>query len=73
MTALLTHVYRSGEVHRFAAEGQDFIYLVSAGAIFALDGAVAQVLSMRWCRLWSMRARAMPMPRIWCGNCVWPV
>jgi uncharacterized protein len=46
MTALLTHVYRSGEVHRFAAEGQDFIYLVSAGAIFALDGAVAQVLSM---------------------------
>jgi len=46
MTALLTHRYRSGEVHRFAAADQDFIYLVSAGAIFALDGAVADVLAL---------------------------
>lgn len=46
MSAPLTHTYRSGEVHRFDAQGQDFIYLVSAGAIFALDGAVGEVLSM---------------------------
>lgn len=46
MSALLTHRYRSGEVHRFAAAEQDFIYLVSAGAIFALDGAVADVLAL---------------------------
>jgi uncharacterized protein len=42
----LNHTYRSGEVHRFDAQGQDFIYLVSAGAIFALDGAVGEVLAM---------------------------
>lgn len=44
MTAPLNHTYRLGEMHRFAAEEQDFIYLVSAGAIFALDAGVAQVL-----------------------------
>ena len=45
MTALLTHRYRLGEMHRFNAGGAEFVYLPQAGAIFALDEATAQVLA----------------------------
>ncbi|MFW7267925.1 quinohemoprotein amine dehydrogenase maturation protein [Gluconacetobacter sp. Hr-1-5] len=37
--------YRRGELHEFRAAGQDFIYLVTAGAIFALDDGARRVLS----------------------------
>ena len=36
--------YRRGEMHEFQSAGQDFLYLVSAGAIFALDEAAHGVL-----------------------------
>ena len=39
MTILATRRYRLGELHEFQASGQPFVYLVSAGAIFALDEA----------------------------------
>ncbi|GBQ92456.1 radical SAM family protein [Acetobacter nitrogenifigens DSM 23921 = NBRC 105050] len=37
--------YRRGELHEFEAGGNDFIYLVAAGAIFALDEAARTVLA----------------------------
>lgn len=37
--------YRRGELHEFNAGGNDFIYLVSAGAIFSLDEAARAVLT----------------------------
>ena len=39
-----TRVYRLGEFHRFEAEGAHFLYLVPAGAIFAVDGAVGKII-----------------------------
>ena len=39
-----TRVYRLGEFHRFQAEGAHFLYLVPAGAIFAVDGAVGKII-----------------------------
>lgn len=38
-------LYRRGELHEFRAAEQGFIYLVSAGAIFALDEGAAAVLA----------------------------
>lgn len=38
--------YRLGEFHRFEAAGQPFFYLVSAGAVFALDEAASSLLDM---------------------------
>lgn len=46
MTTLLAHRYRAGEIHEFKAAGADFIYLVTAGAIFAADGATRKVLDL---------------------------
>jgi uncharacterized protein len=45
VTALLEHRYRAGEMHRFAAAGEEFVYLPQAGAIFALDAATDGVLT----------------------------
>lgn len=45
MTSLSTLRYRRGELHAFQAAGHDFVYLVSAGAIFALDEASASLLA----------------------------
>lgn len=39
-----TRTYRLGEFHRFDAEGALFLYLVPAGAIFAVDGAVGKLV-----------------------------
>ena len=48
MTAIMvpvqTRVYRLGEFHRFHAAGAQFLYLVPAGAIFAVDTAVGQLI-----------------------------
>lgn len=44
MTPLTATRYRRGELHEFQAAGNDFIYLVSAGAIFALDDGASAVL-----------------------------
>ena len=48
MTATLvandTRAYRLGEFHRFEAGGANFLYLVPAGAIFAVDGAVGKLI-----------------------------
>lgn len=44
MTSMAATRYRRGELHEFQAAGQDFIYLVSAGAIFALDDGASAVL-----------------------------
>lgn len=44
MTATEARVYRSGEFHRFDAAGAHFLYLVPAGAIFAVDDAVARLI-----------------------------
>ena len=38
--------YRRGELHEFRASDTDFIYLVSAGAIFALDDGTRAVLDL---------------------------
>ncbi|WP_298166247.1 radical SAM protein, partial [Novosphingobium sp.] len=47
MTATrLAHRYRSGEIHEFRAQGADFIYLVTAGAIFAADDMTRKVLDL---------------------------
>jgi len=46
MTTTLTHRYRSGEIHEFRAQGADFIYLVTAGAIFAADTMTRKVLDL---------------------------
>ncbi|MBT2187280.1 quinohemoprotein amine dehydrogenase maturation protein [Sphingobium sp. H33] len=37
--------YRRGEMHSFQSVGQEFMYLVSAGSIFALDQAATNVLA----------------------------
>ncbi|MGD9810968.1 MAG: quinohemoprotein amine dehydrogenase maturation protein [Sphingobium sp.] len=44
MTAIRSGNYRRGEMHEFSAAGQPFMYLVSAGAIFALDEGAHAVL-----------------------------
>jgi len=44
MTPMKAARYRKGELHEFQAKGSDFIYLVAAGAIFALDDATSAVL-----------------------------
>jgi len=52
MTATLTappstvsaRVYRLGEFHRFQSAGANFLYLVPAGAIFAVDTAVGKLI-----------------------------
>ncbi len=44
MTPMPAVTYRRGELHEFQAAGNDFIYLVSAGAIFALDDGASAVL-----------------------------
>lgn len=44
MTPMTAIRYRRGELHEFQAAGHDFIYLVSAGAIFALDDGASAVL-----------------------------
>lgn len=45
MTSMMTHRYRRGEMHEFRAADSDFMYLVSAGAIFALDEAANAALT----------------------------
>ena len=44
MTAADTRVYRLGEFHRFESAGANFLYLVPAGAIFAVDTAVGKLI-----------------------------
>src|SRR5438445_11778383 len=44
ITAAYTRVYRLGEFHRFDAAGAHFLYLVPAGAIFAVDDAVGKLI-----------------------------
>lgn len=44
MTATDTRVYRLGEFHRFESAGANFLYLVPAGAIFAVDTAVGKLI-----------------------------
>ncbi|HTR37063.1 MAG TPA: quinohemoprotein amine dehydrogenase maturation protein [Bryobacteraceae bacterium] len=44
MTAADTRVYRLAEFHRFDAEGARFLYLVPAGAIFAVDKDVQRLI-----------------------------
>jgi uncharacterized protein len=44
MAPAQTRVYRLGEFHRFQAAGARFLYLVPAGAIFAVDTAVGQLI-----------------------------
>jgi uncharacterized protein len=39
-----TRAYRLGEFHRFDAEGAHFLYLVPAGAIFAVDDQVGKLI-----------------------------
>ena len=39
-----TRVYRLGEFHRFESQDSEFLYLVPAGAIFAVDEAVAKLV-----------------------------
>jgi len=46
MTVMPNHRYRRGELHEFQASGTDFMYLVSAGAIFALDAGTRAVLDL---------------------------
>jgi uncharacterized protein len=43
VTATEATVYRLGEFHRFEAQGAQFLYLVPAGAIFAVDEFVGRV------------------------------
>lgn len=44
MTVMQAPAYRRAEYHGFAAGGSDFVYLVSAGAIFEVDEDVRAVL-----------------------------
>lgn len=44
MTPMAATRYRRGELHEFQAADHDFIYLVAAGAIFALDAGASAVL-----------------------------
>jgi uncharacterized protein len=45
MTATIEQSYRLGEFHPFEAEGEKFLYLVPAGAIFQVDEAVEKIIS----------------------------
>ncbi len=45
MNAVATRTYRLGEFHRFDAKGARFLYLVPAGAIFAMDETAAALIS----------------------------
>jgi uncharacterized protein len=45
MTQITPARYRRGEMHSFQAVGHEFMYLVSAGSIFALDEAATNVLA----------------------------
>jgi uncharacterized protein len=45
ITAVATRVYRLGEFHQFDAAGAHFLYLVPAGAIFAVDDAVGKLIA----------------------------
>ena len=45
MTSTLEQTYRLGEFHPFEAEGERFLYLVPAGAIFQVDDAVEKLIS----------------------------
>lgn len=45
MTVMQAPTYRQSEFHPFAAADHDFIYLVSAGAVFEIDDAVRSVLA----------------------------
>jgi uncharacterized protein len=53
MTAIMSEtsarVYSLGEFHRFEAGGAHFLYLVPAGAIFAVDGAVGNLIDRLSC------------------------
>ncbi len=44
ITGTATRVYRLGEFHRFDTAGARFLYLVPAGAIFAMDTAVTRLI-----------------------------
>ena len=44
MIAADTRAYRLGEFHRFESAGANFLYLVPAGAIFAVDTAVGKLI-----------------------------
>jgi uncharacterized protein len=58
MSAALTPtLYRRGEMHEFSAAGQEFMYLVSAGAIFSLDEGAHAVLKR-------LAERAMTLPEL---------
>ncbi|OZA31202.1 MAG: quinohemoprotein amine dehydrogenase maturation protein, partial [Novosphingobium sp. 17-62-9] len=46
MTTTLAPKYRRGDIHLFEAEGAGFVYLASAGAIFALDEGAASVMAV---------------------------
>lgn len=46
MTLMLAHRYRKGDYHAFEAAGETFIYLVPAGAVFALDEVATRVLGL---------------------------
>ena len=41
----ITRAYRLGELHHFEAESHRFVYLVSAGAIFELDGPAEKLVN----------------------------
>lgn len=43
-TGAVTRVYRLGEFHSFDSAGAHFLYLVPAGAIFAVDDAVGKLI-----------------------------
>ena len=57
MTTILSPKFRRGDIHAFSAAGSDFVYLASAGAIFALDEAAAGVIAM-------LGEREMALPEI---------
>ena len=46
MTTILAPKYRRGDIHLFEADGAGFVYLASAGAIFALDEGAASVMAV---------------------------
>lgn len=45
MTSTVGHKYRLGEFHPFEAEGERFLYLVPAGAIFQVDETVQKLVN----------------------------
>jgi uncharacterized protein len=46
MTATLTRTCTLGEFHRFEGGGKQFLYMVTSGAIFEMDGAVGAVVGL---------------------------